>query len=166
MIRIPRPRFRRFTAGLLTSTLWLVLNTAAAPASSPRSSTLSAAATTSTANLAAEIDGRISQPRFAAASWGIAVTSLDTGRTLYAHRADQLMQPASTAKLFTAALTLSTLGVDYRIPTRLLGHDEVHDGRLNGPLILYGMGDPTLGTATSADWAIQLANQLFARGVR
>ena len=123
------------------------------------------AATTATA-LAAQIEARIGQSRFAAASWGIAVVSLDSGRTLYAHHADQLLQPASTAKLFTAALSLTTLGADYRIPTRLLASGRGHDDRLNGPLILYGMGDPTLGTADSIAWADQLADQLAIRGVR
>jgi D-alanyl-D-alanine carboxypeptidase/D-alanyl-D-alanine-endopeptidase (penicillin-binding protein 4) len=95
------------------------------------------------------------------------VVSLDDGRTLYTHRADHLLQPASTAKLFTAALALSTLGADYRMPTRLLAGGTIANGRLDGPLILYGMGDPTLGTAdTNADWADQLAGQLAAHGVR
>ncbi len=118
------------------------------------------------ADLGRQIESQITQPRFAAASWGISVVSLDSGRTLYAHQADQLMQPASTAKLFTAALSLSTLGTNYQIRTRLLAGEHVHDGRLNGPLILYGMGDPTLGTPGSADWADQLASQLIQRGVR
>jgi len=122
--------------------------------------------TTTTAGLAAQIDAQIGQPRFAQASWGIAVVSLDSGRTLYAHHADQLLQPASTAKLFTAALSMATLGADYRIPTRVLASGEINHGRLTGPLILYGMGDPTLGTPTSADWADQLASQLAARGLR
>ena len=121
---------------------------------------------TTPAALAAQIDAHIEQSRFSAASWGIAVVSLDSGRTLYAHRADRLLQPASTAKLFTAALSLATLGADYRIPTRLLASGRQHDGRLNGPLILYGMGDPTLGTDGSTAWADQLAAQLAARGVR
>ncbi len=121
---------------------------------------------TTRAGLAAQIDAQIGQPRFAAASWGIAVVSLDSGRTLYAHHADQLLQPASTAKLFTAALALSVLGPDHRIPTRLLAGERIVHGRLNGPLILYGMGDPTLGTATSADWADQLASQAAAQGLR
>ena len=121
---------------------------------------------TSTAGLAQQIRRQIGQPRFASASWGIAVISLDSGRTLFTEHADQLMQPASTAKLFTAALTLSTLGTDYRIPTRVLGLGDIKNGRLNGPLILYGMGDPTLGTAGSVDWAVQLADQLFQHGVR
>ncbi|MFC5741713.1 D-alanyl-D-alanine carboxypeptidase/D-alanyl-D-alanine-endopeptidase [Dyella tabacisoli] len=120
-----------------------------------------------TLSLAAQIDEHISQPRFAAANWGIVVISLDSGRTLYAHQADQLFQLASTAKLFTAALTLSELGADNRIPTRLLAGDGLHHGQLDGPLILYGMGDPTLGAdASTLHWADQLAMQLADRGVR
>ncbi|GAB2558575.1 D-alanyl-D-alanine carboxypeptidase/D-alanyl-D-alanine endopeptidase [Rhodanobacter koreensis] len=144
---------------LLVGACFTTLPTAA---STPQTSTITASASP----LAARIDAYIGQPRFAAASWGIAVASLDSGRTLYAHHADQLLQPASTAKLFTAGLSLATFGTDYRIPTRLLSSGCGHDGRLNGPLILYGMGDPTLGTAGSIAWADQLADQLAARGVR
>src|SRR5690242_3130867 len=61
----------------------------------------------SAASLAEQIDALIGQPRFAGADWGISVISLSTGRTVYSHNANQLMQPASTAKLFTAAVTLS-----------------------------------------------------------
>lgn len=118
-------------------------------------------------DLATRIDTHIRQPRFAGANWGIAVVSLDNGRTLYAHNADQLFQPASTAKLFTAALTLSEVGADYRIPTRVLAGDKLHSGMLDGPLILYGMGDPTLGTdASTANWADQLAKQVAEHGIQ
>jgi D-alanyl-D-alanine carboxypeptidase/D-alanyl-D-alanine-endopeptidase (penicillin-binding protein 4) len=114
----------------------------------------------------AAIDAHIAQPRFAAARWGIAVVSLDSGRTLYAHDADKLFQPASTAKLYTAALVLNGLDAGYRIPTRVLGPRPDRRGRVNGPLVLYGMGDPSLGADPStADWAAALATQLAARGV-
>ncbi|GLQ87580.1 peptidase M15 [Dyella flagellata] len=116
--------------------------------------------------LASAIDDEIEQARFDAASWGIDVVSLDTGRTLYAHNADRLLEPASTAKLYTAALVLDTIGTDYRIPTQLLATRQLLQGRLEGPLILRGMGDPTLGTPdTNPDWADQLAAQLAASGV-
>jgi D-alanyl-D-alanine carboxypeptidase/D-alanyl-D-alanine-endopeptidase (penicillin-binding protein 4) len=119
------------------------------------------------ATLTAQIDSLIAEPRFAGADWGIAVVSLDSGRTLYAHRADQLFQPASTSKLFTAATALSELGTDCRIPTRVLASGEIRNGQLDGPLILYGMGDPTLGADTStATWPDQLATQLAAQGLR
>ncbi|HET6430963.1 D-alanyl-D-alanine carboxypeptidase/D-alanyl-D-alanine endopeptidase [Dyella sp.] len=116
--------------------------------------------------LTASIDALIAQPRFAGAQWGVAVVSLDDGRTVYAHRAEHLLQPASTAKLFTAALTLDALGADQHATTRLLAKGPVHRRRLDGPLVLYGMGDPALGTdGTSADWADQLAAQLAANGI-
>jgi D-alanyl-D-alanine carboxypeptidase/D-alanyl-D-alanine-endopeptidase (penicillin-binding protein 4) len=115
----------------------------------------------------AAIDSRIAQPRFAAARWGIAVVSLDSGRTLYVHDADKLFQPASTTKLFTAALVLNSLDAGYRIPTRVLGAAPEKRGRVQGPLVLYGMGDPSLGTDPStAGWADALADQLAAKGVR
>jgi D-alanyl-D-alanine carboxypeptidase/D-alanyl-D-alanine-endopeptidase (penicillin-binding protein 4) len=159
----PQPRRcpRRFSVSLPMALCLLVTSMsvgAAAPAMTPGASTHT--------GLAAQIDTLIDQPRFAAASWGVAVVSLDSGRTLYARHADQLLQPASTAKLFTAAVSLSTLGPDYRIPTRLLASGRSANGRLNGSLILYGMGDPTLGTAGSSDWADQLASQAAARGLR
>lgn len=115
----------------------------------------------------AAIDAHIAQPRFAAARWGIAVVSLDSGRTLYAHDADKLFQPASTAKLYTAALVLTGLDAGYRIPTRVLGPAPGRRGRVDGSLVLYGMGDPSLGAdPATAGWADALAAQLAARGVR
>ncbi|TPG05401.1 D-alanyl-D-alanine carboxypeptidase/D-alanyl-D-alanine-endopeptidase [Rhodanobacter glycinis] len=161
MIPLPRRCPYRFSvcAPIIAVCLLAVSMPAAAAAlATPGASTV--------AGLMAQIDARIGQPRFAAASWGIAVVSLDSGRALYTHRADQLLQPASTAKLFTAALSLSALGTDYRIPTRLLADGRIVNGRLNGSLILQGMGDPTLGAAGSGDWAEQLASQAAARGVR
>ncbi|MBE1159773.1 D-alanyl-D-alanine carboxypeptidase/D-alanyl-D-alanine endopeptidase [Dyella acidiphila] len=151
---------------LLRHLLWIgaagVLNSAPVQAQSTPVS-----ATSTLQQLTAEIDAQIDQPRFASSSWGIAITSLDTGRTLYAHDAERLLQPASTAKLFTAALVLDTLGTDYRIPTQLLATRPIVQGRLQGPLVLHGMGDPTLDTpGTNTDWADQLATQLAASGVR
>lgn len=120
----------------------------------------------SPAILGSRIDAIISQPRFAGARWGVAVVSLDDGRMLYRHHADQLFQPASTAKLFTAALALDTLGPDRRTSTRLLANGTIHGKRLDGNLVLYGMGDPTLGASgTSTDWAGQLASQLVSQGI-
>lgn len=139
---------------------------ALAMATQVRAGNTPVAATGTPQQLSAAIDTQIAEPRFASASWGIAVVSLDTGRTLYAHDADRLLQPASTAKLYTAAVVLNTIGTDYRIPTQLLRTRPIVQGRLEGPLILRGMGDPTLGTPdTNMDWADQLAEQLAASGV-
>ncbi|MGN6312951.1 MAG: D-alanyl-D-alanine carboxypeptidase/D-alanyl-D-alanine endopeptidase [Rhodanobacteraceae bacterium] len=119
------------------------------------------------ASLAERIDAFVAQPRFAHAHFGISVVSLDTGRTLYAHDADKLFAPASNAKLYTAALALSDLA-GAQIGTTLYATTTAQpDGTLNGDLILYGGGDPSLGDpGVSPDWADRLAQALANQGVR
>lgn len=119
------------------------------------------------AALAGRMDAVVDAPRFAAASWGIHVVSLDSGKPIYQRNAGKLLVPASTAKLFTAALALDTFGPDYRIPTIVFGTARpARDGGLRGDLILQGYGDPTLGIDQRADWAHVLAKQLRAAGLR
>lgn len=116
-----------------------------------------------------EIDDYISQPRFSSAHWGISVTSLDSGKTLYQHAAKRLSVPASNTKLYTAALALATLGPDYRVDTSLYTTNEPENGTIDGDLVLYGRGDPTLGNGDDSHapthWAGRLAKSLADRGV-
>lgn len=149
---------------LISRAAALVIALAITPTS--RAASASTTADTPSASIASSIDALLRSPRFAGASWGIEVVSLDSGRTLYAHDADRLLEPASTAKLFTAALTLDRLGADQHTATRLLAKGPIRRGRLDGTLVLYGMGDPTLGTAANPDWADRLAAQLLAHGIR
>jgi D-alanyl-D-alanine carboxypeptidase/D-alanyl-D-alanine-endopeptidase (penicillin-binding protein 4) len=116
-----------------------------------------------------QIDAYIAQPQFARADWGIAVRSLGTGKVLYAHNADRLFVPASNAKLFTAGLALAELGNQTRIATTLYATTSrvSAKGTLRGNLILYGRGDPSLGTpAGSADWADRMAAALAQLGAQ
>jgi D-alanyl-D-alanine carboxypeptidase/D-alanyl-D-alanine-endopeptidase (penicillin-binding protein 4) len=121
------------------------------------------------APLAARLESLLSEPRFAAASWGVKVVSLDTGRTLFEHQADKLFVPASNTKLFTAALALQAPGKDFRIRTSLYGQGRPGpDGVLQGDLILFGRGDPTtLGRNQGGPDPLEaLATQAWAAGVR
>ena len=147
--------------------IWLCCLLAPLQALAQQEQTGGTAATDSLATLAARIDAHIAAPAFAEAGWGIHVVSLDSGKTVYAHAADALMVPASTAKIFTAALALDTFGPEYRIPTSLFATQEVRrDGELRGDLILVGYGDPTLGTEKRRNWADQLAVALRKSGVQ
>jgi D-alanyl-D-alanine carboxypeptidase/D-alanyl-D-alanine-endopeptidase (penicillin-binding protein 4) len=77
------------------------------------------------------------------------VVSLVTGRTLFEINAQKFFQPASNAKLFTAALVLEQLGPDYRIHTDLRSTARPNaQGVIAGDVIVYGRGDPSFG----ADW--------------
>src|SRR5581483_8305992 len=96
-----------------------------------------AAATVAGADLPRAIGALLNTPPVARASVGIQVLDLQTGATLYSRNADRLFLPASTMKLFTAALALEKLGPDYRMVTKLVRAPS-------GDLILVGSGDPSL----------------------
>jgi D-alanyl-D-alanine carboxypeptidase/D-alanyl-D-alanine-endopeptidase (penicillin-binding protein 4) len=78
-------------------------------------------------------------------NWGALVVSLSRGDTLFAHAADRPMQPASTMKLFTAALALDALGPNHSFRTEVLRDGPLDaQGVVRGNLILRGDGDPSL----------------------
>jgi D-alanyl-D-alanine carboxypeptidase/D-alanyl-D-alanine-endopeptidase (penicillin-binding protein 4) len=91
------------------------------------------------------INELINQPQYNAAFWGVKIASLDSGKILFEHNAQKLFSPASNSKLYTMALALDHLGVDYRIKTSLYAQSRPDEtGALNGDLIVYGRGDPTI----------------------
>src|SRR5689334_18292331 len=98
--------------------------------------------------LAARLSAHISQPRFAPAAWGVKIVSLDSGKTLFEHNPQKYFNPASNAKLYTAALALDRLGADYRIRTSLYATARPDtSGTLKGDLMVYGRGDPTMAAS-------------------
>ncbi len=101
--------------------------------------------------------------------WGVLVVSMEHGDTLFALNERESFVPASNLKLFTTAAALQALGPDFRYGTYLLADGPVAGGRLQGDLVLYGTGDPTLSERfqDSADqvWAA-FADSLARAGVR
>jgi D-alanyl-D-alanine carboxypeptidase/D-alanyl-D-alanine-endopeptidase (penicillin-binding protein 4) len=70
-------------------------------------------------------------------SIGIHVVDAATGKTIYRRNEDKLLLPASSMKLFTAALALLRLGPEYRFTTRVTLENS-------GSLVLSGSGDPSI----------------------
>jgi hypothetical protein len=67
------------------------------------------------------------------AFWGIQVTELSTGKTLYQLNANRFFVPASNTKLFSTSLALTRLGPDFTFQTRVLaGVAPDADGRIAG----------------------------------
>lgn len=96
-------------------------------------------------SLRERIAAHLAQPRFAPAAWGVKIVSLDTGKTIFEHNPQKYFNPASNAKLYTAALALERLGADYRIKSSLYSMSRPDaSGTLKGDLIVYGRGDPTM----------------------
>jgi D-alanyl-D-alanine carboxypeptidase/D-alanyl-D-alanine-endopeptidase (penicillin-binding protein 4) len=99
----------------------------------------------------------------------VLVMSLDRGDTLFSHRADERLAPASNLKLFSTAAALHYLGADFRWSTYLLADAPPQGGVVAGDLTLFGTGDPTLGSGRfpgTARALEALADSLRAAGVR
>jgi D-alanyl-D-alanine carboxypeptidase/D-alanyl-D-alanine-endopeptidase (penicillin-binding protein 4) len=90
----------------------------------------------------------------------VAVTDIMSGAEIYAKDGDAQLNPASNAKIVTAAAALEKLGPEFRFWTSLQGDRE--GGAISGPIYLKGRADPTLKSADL--WA--MAVELKAMGVR
>ncbi|MDG2616737.1 D-alanyl-D-alanine carboxypeptidase/D-alanyl-D-alanine-endopeptidase [Thermoleptolyngbya sichuanensis XZ-Cy5] len=119
-------------------------------------------------DLPGQLDALLNAEPVPRSRWGVLVRSLDTGETLYAREADQFFTPASNAKVFTTAATLTALGPAFRIRTSLYRDASDRDaaeaaeaGQVR--LRLVGRGDPTLTTAQLDALTTQLRAQGIAR---
>lgn len=103
--------------------------------------------------------------------WGVLVVSLTRGDTLFGRNADEALLPASTMKLFTAALAFDRLGPDHRFSTDVFRNADVgEDGTLRGPLFLRGGGDPAFSNryvrGTPDAPVAELARLVASTGIR
>jgi D-alanyl-D-alanine carboxypeptidase/D-alanyl-D-alanine-endopeptidase (penicillin-binding protein 4) len=97
----------------------------------------------SPADLASTLSNLISRTR--GGDWGVMVTSLTRGDTLFAQNAGEQMMPASTMKLLTSAIAFERFGPNYQFSTDALRDGPVGpDGTLSGNIYLRGDGDPAL----------------------
>jgi D-alanyl-D-alanine carboxypeptidase/D-alanyl-D-alanine-endopeptidase (penicillin-binding protein 4) len=83
------------------------------------------------------------------------------GRTIFAHNATKLVNPASNVKLVTSAAALWKLGPNFRWRTPLVTDKPVKNGVLEGSLFIKAQGDPTL----TGESLFTLANELALRGL-
>jgi D-alanyl-D-alanine carboxypeptidase/D-alanyl-D-alanine-endopeptidase (penicillin-binding protein 4) len=96
---------------------------------------------------------------FKDASVSIAILDVDSGRMLAAEGEHLALNPASNAKLYTAATALAMLHGDHKFETTLSG--TAKSGAVVGSLVLRGHGDPSFSTADL--WA--MVSELKAEGI-
>lgn len=143
----------------------LVLLVAALAALSPRLSAQAApSSSSSTAELQQQLTSLLSAPGVTRGTWGIAVRSLATHDTLFAHNAQTLLVPASIAKLVALAATVRAVGWDYMFETPVRATGPVVDGVLMGDLLIIGSGDPSIGGRAGEDFTPWIA-ALRANGI-
>lgn len=166
-------------ASLLTviALVWAALVGAASPhrppsrqAGSPAESAPPARVGPSGATLAlrADLERLIQVPGWRA-QFSVMVVSLQRGDTLFAHNPDLPLAPASNMKLYTTISALYYLGPEYRYSTYVLTGGDVRDGVVNGDLVLYGTGDPTLSFrfhGNSAGAMREFADSVAALGIK
>ncbi len=104
---------------------------------------LPAAAHAQGTTLARELDQLLDTPPFHRNHWGMVVMEMN-GRVVASRHAEQLFMPASNTKLLVAAAAAVLLPPGFTVATSLYGGGPVVDGTLQGDLVLYGRGDPTL----------------------
>lgn len=73
---------------------------------------------------------------------GLCIYDLTADSLVYAHGANRVMRPASTMKVITSVVALSTLGVAYRYSTTLHYTGSVMGDTLQGDLYVVGGMDP------------------------
>ncbi|MCC5877982.1 MAG: D-alanyl-D-alanine carboxypeptidase/D-alanyl-D-alanine-endopeptidase [Candidatus Sumerlaeia bacterium] len=94
--------------------------------------------------VAEEIDEIFNDERFANAFWGVLVQSADTGDIIYERNADNNFIPASNQKAPTTLAALNFLGPEFRFETTLAVTGPIRQGAVEGDLVVFGNGDPTL----------------------
>ncbi len=124
------------------------------------------------------IDTRLGAPPLNRNLWGVVLLGPD-GKQLYGRNADRMFIPASNTKLVVAAVAAALFPPDWTVNTSVYADGPLVGGIVDGDLVLYGRGDPTMGARcyavdTTAPGACDtdasqrlrvLAGALRARGV-
>jgi len=124
------------------------------------------------------INTRLAAPPLDNNLWGVILMG-SNGKVMYSQNADRMFIPASNTKLVVSSVAAALLPPDWTVATSVYADGSVRDGVVEGDLILYGRGDPTMSTrcyavdttapgACDADSFLRLRDlvgQLRARGI-
>ena len=98
------------------------------------------------AQLNSAINSILTHKNLQHAEIGISVID-ENGKSLYSKNGDKNLIPASLQKIVTNFTALAILGEDYKYTTSIAySGDILPDGNLTGDIIIYGNGDPSLGS--------------------
>lgn len=103
-----------------------------------------------------------------AATIGVDVVDLSTGRHVAELNAGMAMTPASILKCVTTAAALTRLGPDFRFETPVYLRGTLSGGTLHGDVVIKGGGDPTLDDGHFAEqpgFVTSLVNALSQKDI-
>ncbi|MDB4917239.1 MAG: dacC [Gemmatimonadetes bacterium] len=117
------------------------------------------------ADLGALVDRSVRSGKF-----GAMVVSLTRGDTVFSRNAGEMMNPASTMKLFSTAVALDRFGPEHTFSTDVLRDGPISpDGTVQGNLYLRADGDPSMSARFFRDPNLPmatLAQAVAAAGVK
>ncbi|MGE5414090.1 MAG: D-alanyl-D-alanine carboxypeptidase/D-alanyl-D-alanine-endopeptidase [Syntrophomonadaceae bacterium] len=96
------------------------------------------------ATLAQALDQIARRAPTRSAGVSVAIAELDGGESVYERNPDQPETIASVTKMLSSAAAIHFLGPDYKFKTTFWRRGDVHDGILQGSLLVVGGGDPNI----------------------
>ncbi len=132
----------------------------AAPAATPAAPTGPLSVRGSAPELVTAVHAMVKDRTLREAQIGVEVLDIDSGAVLASYGEHVPLNPASNAKVFTAAASLALLHGSFRYQTTLSG--IVKGSAIDGPLVLRGNGDPSIQTED----LYGLVRDLLAHGVK
>lgn len=96
--------------------------------------------------IAAAVDRLMADPAMRYAQLGVHVEEAGSGRVFYQFNGQVGLVPASSQKVVTAATAFDLLGSSFRFETMFAHAGTPKGGVVDGPLVVFGGGDPTLGS--------------------
>lgn len=119
--------------------------------------------------LATDLSGMVAA-RVRSGRFGVMVASITRGDTLFALNAGEMMQPASTMKLFATAVALDRHGPEHTFSTDVLRDGPIgSDGAVSGNIYLRSDADPSMSSRFYRDPNLPmatLARSVVAAGVK
>lgn len=92
------------------------------------------------------------------ASISFCMIDIEADSIIYAVNAQKSLPPASTLKLLTTTAALGILDSNFQYVTKIYYSGNLQNHVLNGDILIYGSGDPTLGSD-------RFKNQLDVEGI-
>lgn len=117
--------------------------------------------------MAERLNQLVDEPPFDRGLWGIAIAD-PRGRIVYERNGGRLFVPASSTKVIVAAAALWMLPEDFRFRTSVYAAGSLRQGVVEGDVVLYGRGDPTLSrrfTRSNPNPLEAMADSLRAMGI-
>jgi D-alanyl-D-alanine carboxypeptidase/D-alanyl-D-alanine-endopeptidase (penicillin-binding protein 4) len=121
------------------------------------------------ADLRNRIEEIVRQPALEPGFFAVKIVSLDSGQVIFEQNANKFVRPASNMKLYTLAAAFDRLTPDFHFVTSVYAKEKPADGKINGDLIIYGRGDPSIAARFNGDYfkgINDLADRIVAAGVR